>query len=59
MPELVESHGGDVASAFPRSRALLDRAVSLPATVLMAEDRPAVVRDALVEVLAGVDGSNK
>ncbi len=57
MPELVDSHGGDMTTAFPRSRALLDRAVSLPVNVQMPEDRPAVVRDALAEVLSGFDGS--
>ena len=51
MPELVEAHGGNLCGDFPQSRALLERAVSLPVTVEMDEGIPALVRSALVEVL--------
>jgi 8-amino-3,8-dideoxy-alpha-D-manno-octulosonate transaminase len=51
MPELAASHG-DLAAAFPRSRALLERAVSLPVTVRMAESTPENVRAALKAALA-------
>jgi 8-amino-3,8-dideoxy-alpha-D-manno-octulosonate transaminase len=51
MPELVDSHGGDLANAFPRSRAILERAVSLPVMVKMSEFVPKLIRDALCESL--------
>ena len=52
MPQLVSAHGGDLAGAFPRSNELLERAVSLPVMVRMAEDVPRTVRAALSEVLS-------
>jgi len=51
MPELVEAHGGNLCGDFPRSRALLERAVSLPVTVEMDEGILSLIRSALVEVL--------
>ncbi|CAN5256392.1 DegT/DnrJ/EryC1/StrS family aminotransferase [soil metagenome] len=51
MPELVAAHGGDVRDAFPRSRALLERAVSLPINVRMDATLPSKVRGALAPVL--------
>jgi 8-amino-3,8-dideoxy-alpha-D-manno-octulosonate transaminase len=52
MPELLASHGGDLENAFPLSRALLERAVSLPVMARMVEDTPSKIRDAIVRVLA-------
>jgi 8-amino-3,8-dideoxy-alpha-D-manno-octulosonate transaminase len=52
MPELVNAHGGDLASAFPVSRALLERAVSLPVGVRMDDSVPGRVRTALQKALA-------
>ena len=51
MPELVEAHGGNLCGEFPRSSALLERAVSLPVTVEMDDGLPALVRRALSEAL--------
>lgn len=51
MPELAAAHGGDLAAAFPKSTALLSRAVSLPVTVKMDESLPDRVRAGLQEVL--------
>ena len=51
MPELVEAHGGSLCGEFPRSSALLDRAVSIPVTVRMDDGLPALVRRALVDAL--------
>ncbi len=51
MPSLVAAHGGDLNGAFPKSKALLDRAVALPITVKMAPDVPTRVRTALQSVL--------
>lgn len=52
MPELVEAHGGTLDKEFPRSRALLERAVSLPVMVEMGDDFPTLLRRALEDVLA-------
>jgi 8-amino-3,8-dideoxy-alpha-D-manno-octulosonate transaminase len=52
MPELVAAHGGDLAGAFPVTRALLSRAVSLPMLVRPPVDLPARVRAALAPALA-------
>lgn len=52
MPELVASHGGDLANAFPLSRQLLGRAISLPVFVNMAETLPQIIRLALSEALS-------
>jgi 8-amino-3,8-dideoxy-alpha-D-manno-octulosonate transaminase len=51
MPELVEAHGGNLDGEFPKSKALIERAVSLPVTVNMADELPALVRSALVAAL--------
>ena len=51
MPELVEAHGGSLSGEFPRSRALLERAVSLPVTVEMDDGLPALVLHALSDAL--------
>ncbi len=53
MPELVSAHGGDLSVAFPRSRELLERAVSLPVMVKMGEALPQTIREALQEALYG------
>lgn len=52
MPQLIAMHGPDLSAAFPRSKQLLERAVSLPVTVRMSESLPATVRAALSDVLA-------
>ena len=54
MPALVAAHGGDLGAAFPRSRQLLERAVSLPVMVNMAEALPQAIRTALAEALSPV-----
>jgi 8-amino-3,8-dideoxy-alpha-D-manno-octulosonate transaminase len=51
MPELAAAHGGHLDTAFPGSKALLERSVSLPIMVNMPEDMPERVRRALVEAL--------
>jgi 8-amino-3,8-dideoxy-alpha-D-manno-octulosonate transaminase len=60
MPALVEAHGGNLDEEFPKSKALIERAVSLPVTVEMDDDLPALVRGALVDALGvhslGSDG---
>lgn len=52
MPELVAAHGGDLSGAFPRSRQLLERAVSLPVTVKMVETIPQAMRAAISKALS-------
>jgi 8-amino-3,8-dideoxy-alpha-D-manno-octulosonate transaminase len=52
MPQLVRQYRGHMRDAFPRSRALLERSVSLPVFVRMAETMPGTVRQALAPVLA-------
>lgn len=52
MPKLVAAHGGDLSNCFPRSRRLLERAVSLPVMVNMAEGLPQTVRAALSDGLS-------
>ena len=51
MPELVASHGGNLTEAFPRSRARLEAAVSLPVFVNMPDDFAGRVREALAAAL--------
>jgi len=51
MPQLVQAHGGDLSLAFPRSKQLLEKAVSLPVFVKMGETLPQTIRAALKEVL--------
>lgn len=51
MPQLVQAHGGDLSVAFPRSKQLLERAVSLPVFVKMSETLPQTIRAALKEAL--------
>jgi 8-amino-3,8-dideoxy-alpha-D-manno-octulosonate transaminase len=52
MPQLAEAHGGDLNAAFPRTRALLARAVSIPISVHVPDDVPARVEAALKEAMA-------
>lgn len=47
MPELVKAHGGSLQSAFPKSEAILSKAVSIPVSVNMAEDVPQRARIAI------------
>lgn len=51
MPQLVAAHGGNLATAFPHSRQILERAVSLPVTVNVTEVLYQNVRSALLEAL--------
>jgi 8-amino-3,8-dideoxy-alpha-D-manno-octulosonate transaminase len=53
IPELAASHGPDLGNAFPRSRQLLERAVSLPVMVRMADTLPQTIRAALSTALSG------
>lgn len=50
MPELVATYP-DLSDAFPRSRALLSRAVALPITVKMQSDLPMRIRESLGNAL--------
>ena len=52
MPQLVAMHGPDLGNAFPRSKQLLERAVSLPVTVRMADTLPQTIRTALSRALS-------
>jgi 8-amino-3,8-dideoxy-alpha-D-manno-octulosonate transaminase len=52
MPSLVAAHGGDLASAFPKSSALLSRSVAIPVMVRMDPSVPGRALDALRSVLA-------
>jgi len=51
MPELAAAHGGNLATAFPKSSERLARSVALPVMVKMAGDVPARVRRALETIL--------
>jgi 8-amino-3,8-dideoxy-alpha-D-manno-octulosonate transaminase len=53
MPQLARAHGGDLAASFPRSSALLSRAVSLPIMVKPPSDIASRTRSALLHALAG------
>ena len=52
MPKLVAAHGGDLGGAFPHSRQLLERAVSLPVMVKMVETTPQAMRAAISKALS-------
>ncbi len=51
MSELVNSHGGDLTTAFSTSHEILSRAVSLPVGVKMADDTPKKAQTALSKAL--------
>lgn len=51
MPELASSHGGDLKNAFPQSHAILARAVSIPVGVVLNENVPARVRQAIEQAV--------
>lgn len=51
MPKLVAMHGSNLDEAFPRSKALLQRAVSIPINVVMSEETPVAIWKALSKVL--------
>ena len=51
MPELVNSHGGRLHEAFPQSRALLSRAVSISVGVQLTDDFPVLARLAIKKAL--------
>jgi 8-amino-3,8-dideoxy-alpha-D-manno-octulosonate transaminase len=52
MPSLVAANGGNLSSAFPKSKALLDRAVALPIMVEMDPNVPRRVFEALKPILS-------
>jgi len=52
MPELVNAHNGNLATAFLPSHDILSCAVSLPVGVKLAADAPAKVRHALNKALS-------
>jgi 8-amino-3,8-dideoxy-alpha-D-manno-octulosonate transaminase len=51
MPELVKSHHYKLSDAFPRSHALLSRAISIPVSVNMSKDTPDRIYRALKKSL--------
>jgi 8-amino-3,8-dideoxy-alpha-D-manno-octulosonate transaminase len=51
MPELVAAHGGNLDEAFPRSDAILSRAVSLPIGVRLGQDVSSRVRKAIQKAI--------
>ncbi len=51
MPELVAAHGNKLTEAFPKSRALLRRAVSIPIMVNMHPEIALQIKSALSQVL--------
>jgi 8-amino-3,8-dideoxy-alpha-D-manno-octulosonate transaminase len=51
MPELLASHRGNLQAGFPRSHAILSRAISIPVGVKMAEDMPDRMRIAIKKAL--------
>ena len=52
MPDLVDAHGGDLSTAFPISRALLDRAVALPISIAAGALPPETIAAAVSSALA-------
>ncbi len=52
MPSLVAANGGNLTRSFPKSKALLDRAVALPIMVEMDPNVPRRVFEALKPVLS-------
>jgi 8-amino-3,8-dideoxy-alpha-D-manno-octulosonate transaminase len=50
MPELVTAHNGDLDNAFPVSRKLLKKAVSIPIFVKMNEEVPGKIKIALKNI---------
>ena len=51
MPELAAAHANALEEAFPKSTALLQRAVSIPINVMMRAEAPAAIAKALSGVL--------
>jgi 8-amino-3,8-dideoxy-alpha-D-manno-octulosonate transaminase len=51
MPELVAAHGGSLENAFPKSEALLARAVALPVTITPGAVSPDVIAVAVAGAL--------
>jgi len=52
MPDLVDAHGGDLSTAFPISKALLDRAVALPISIASGAMPPETIAAAVSSALA-------
>lgn len=52
MPDLVDAHGGDLSTAFPTSKALLDRAVALPISIAAGAITPETIAAAVSGALA-------
>jgi 8-amino-3,8-dideoxy-alpha-D-manno-octulosonate transaminase len=51
MPDLVDAHGGDLSTAFPISKALLDRAVALPISIAAGAMPPETIAAAVSSAL--------
>lgn len=51
MPELVASHGNDLQNAFPVSRNLLERSVSIPINVKMDNEKFDMINEAIKRTL--------
>ena len=51
MPELVAAHGGNLSTSFLQSESILNRAVSIPVGVNMAEDAPLRLRQAIEKAI--------
>lgn len=51
MPELVAAHNGELANAFPQSREILSRAVSIPVSVNLTGDFTTKVFEAVQSAL--------
>jgi 8-amino-3,8-dideoxy-alpha-D-manno-octulosonate transaminase len=51
MPELAASHGGQLENAFPKSKNILERAVSLPVSVFEDTFKASDIREALQQAL--------
>jgi 8-amino-3,8-dideoxy-alpha-D-manno-octulosonate transaminase len=51
MPELVTSHGDDLENAFPFSRNLLKRSVSIPINVNMGAEKFDMINEAITKAL--------
>lgn len=47
LPQLAQSHGNNLKNAFPRSHAIISKAVSIPINVFMDEDIPEKVSRAV------------
>ena len=51
MPELVNSHGGDLKNSFPNSRKLLEKCVSIPIFYKMSNELPTKIKQIISNVI--------